>query len=325
MTKLKILLTGGAGYIGSCTANILLDHGCEVFIIDDLSTGHKKLVPKKSNFYQCSIQSNKVSKILEENNFDVVMHFAAFIQVEESTKYPRKYIKNNYENTVKFLKKCKKYNLKNIIISSTAAVYGNSSKKKTFNEISKLNPSNPYAKSKLKIEKYIKKNKYFNFIILRYFNVAGADLKLRSGQISKKSTHLIKKLCQSSLNNKPLPIFGSDYLTKDGTAIRDYIHVIDLANIHYLAAKYLLKKNKSQIFNCGYGYGFTVKEVVDTFNKISKNKINYIYRDRRAGDVGVLISNSNKIKKILKWKSKYESLKEILKSHLQWEKKINNE
>jgi UDP-glucose 4-epimerase len=321
---MNILLTGGAGYIGSCTANLLIDKGHQVTIIDNLSTGSRQLIPKKAKFFECNIQSKKVNEILIHNNFDLVMHFAAFIQVEESIKLPKKYLQNNFINSVKFLNVCKKNNLKNIIISSTAAVYGVSAKVgKKFSERASLRPTNPYAHSKLKLEKYVRKYKYFNYIIFRYFNVAGADLFLRSGQISKKSTHLIKKICESLIEEKSIDVYGSDYPTKDGTAIRDYIHVVDLANAHLLAANYLLKTKKSQILNCGYGYGYSVKEVIDTFNKINFKKIKYIYKSRRKGDVSSLVSNSNKIKKILGWKTNNKSLLKILKTHLLWEKKLN--
>ena len=268
---MKILLTGGAGYIGSIVANYLLDRGNEVFILDNLSTGSKKLVPKKSKFVKTDISNLKVvNSILSENNFDIIMHFAAFIRVEESVKNKKKYYINNYQKSKIFLNMCLKHNLKNIIFSSTAAVYGN--KNIYVNEKTKTNPLNPYAEYKLKLERFIKKKK-FKFIILRYFNVAGADPKLRAGQVSKyRSTHLIKKLCETRLNSTKFNIYGRNYETKDKTAIRDYIHVYDLAIIHLLAAKYLLKKKISNIFNCGYGKGYSVLDIVKCFEEIIKKK-----------------------------------------------------
>ncbi len=324
LSKIKVLVTGGAGYIGSCTSNILLDKDFDVTIIDNLSVGKKKLLPKKAKFYKFNIQDKKkLSNLLSKNNFDIIFHFAGFISVEESVKYPKKYLKNNFNNTKIFLEICKKYNLKNIIFSSTAAVYGDV-KRRNVNENFKRKPINPYAVSKLRVEDYLIKSKFFKYIILRYFNVVGADLKLRSGPWSKKkSTHLIKNICEKFLEKKSIQIFGNNYPSKDGTAIRDYIHVVDLAEAHILAAKHIIKTKKKNIFNCGYGKGYTVKEVVDNFNKINKNKLTYDYKDRRAGDSFKSVADVSKIKKILRWKPKLNSIKKILKSQLAWEKKIN--
>ena len=322
--KINVLVTGGAGYIGSCTSNILLDKGYDVTIIDNLSVGKKKLLPKKAKFYKFNIQDKKkLSNLFIKKTFDIIFHFAAFISVEESVNYPEKYLKNNFNNTKTFLNICKKYNLKNIIFSSTAAVYGDV-KKFNANENFKKNPLNPYAKSKLRVEDYLIKSKFFKYSILRYFNVVGADLKLRSGPWSKKkSTHLIKNICQKYLTNQPIQIFGNDYPSKDGTAIRDYIHVVDLAEAHILASNYLIKTQKNNIFNCGYGRGYTVKEVVNNFNKIYRNKLTYTYKDRRAGDPFKSVADVSKIKRILKWKPKLDSIQKILKSQLTWERKIN--
>jgi UDP-glucose 4-epimerase len=322
---MKFLITGGAGYIGSCTANLLIDKGHKVSIIDNLSTGCKTLIPKKAKFFKINIQDKKVLKFLKQEKFDVVMHFAAYIQVEESVKNPKKYLVNNYKNTKSFLQYCKLANLKNIIFSSTAAVYGELEvNQKHALETSRLNPKNAYALSKVKVENYLINSKFFKYIVLRYFNVAGADILLRSGQVSKKSTHLIKIICENSIKNKKLKIFGNDYPTDDGTAIRDYIHVCDLAEAHFKAACYILKNGKSDIFNCGYGNGYSVKKIVDTFNMMFDSKIDYIYAKRRKGDIARLVSNPTKIKKILKWRPKYNSIRFILKSHLSWENKKPN-
>ena len=320
---MKVLITGGAGYIGSTTANLFIDKKHKVTIIDNLSTGNKKNIPKKANFVNCSIDNKKkISNLLKKIQFDLVIHFAAFINVEESVLKPKKYYNNNYLKTLKFVHICKEYGINKIIFSSTASVYGNL-KKSIVYEKSATRPVSPYAKSKLKCEKFLKKQKDLEYIILRYFNVAGADLKLRSGLIKKKkSTHLIKKICENYLNNLPIEIYGNNYPSKDGTAIRDYVHVIDLAEAHYRAAKYLFKNKNSLTLNCGYGVGYSVKNVIDVFNKINKRKIKFIYKPRRKGDVFKLIASSNKIKNTLKWKPKYNSLKKILSSSLSWEKKI---
>ena len=321
----NILLTGGAGYIGSHVANLLLDEGLNVSIIDNLITGNKKLVPSKANFYNCDIDDvNRVQKIIKKNEFDIVMHFAGLIRVDESVKLPKKYNLYNYQKAKKFLNTCFENNLKKVIFSSTASVYGNP-EKQNVSEEDKINPLNPYAETKLKLENYlIKESKRQNikYIILRYFNVAGADEKLRSGLISKFSTHLIKIASEVAVGKKDkLIINGNDYDTKDGSPVRDYIHVSDLADIHFLSARYLFNKNKSNIFNCGYGKGFSVKEVIKTYNKILDKKIKYEIGERRSGDSKLVVANPNKFKKTMKWKPKFNNLKYILKTAHSWEKK----
>ena len=323
----SVLLTGGAGYIGSHVANFLLDKGIKVTIIDNLSTGNESIVPKKSKFYICDISNEKkVKEIIQNNNFDAVMHFAGLIRVDESIKNPNKYKNINFKKGKIFLNTCFKNNLKNIIFSSTASVYGNSGAKKV-QEKDKLKPMNPYAKSKLDLEKFIIKQSKLNkikYIILRYFNVAGADKKLRSGLISKSSTNLIKVICEVATGKRQkFKINGNNYNTKDGTTIRDFIHVSDLAEIHYLTTKYLIKNKKSKIFNCGYGRGYSVLEVINNMNKIIQKNIPTVVGKRRPKDIMISISNTNKINKYIKWKPKFNNLKNILDSSFKWEQKIN--
>ena len=323
---MNILLTGGAGYIGSHAALSLLDDGHKVHIIDNLSTGNEILIPKSANFTNCNINNEEViSNLIQSNKFDLLMHFAGFIQVEESVKQPEKYFENNTNNAIKLFNICKKNGLTKIVFSSTAAAYGLVSEDKLIDEHTKLNPQNPYAESKIKTEKFLFDNEgVFQFIILRYFNVAGADKKLRSGQISKKSTHLIKKISEVVVGKRDqIEIFGNNYNTPDGTAIRDYIHVSDLADIHLKVAKYLLKNLESNLFNCGYGNGFSVLDVVNTTNNIYQNKIIYKFSNRREGDVEKLISDTSKLLKYIKWQPKYNDLKKIINSSIKWEEKIN--
>ena len=323
---MNILLTGGAGYIGSHAALSLLDDGHKVHIIDNLSTGNEILIPENAEFINCNINNEEViSNLIQSNNFDMLMHFAGFIQVEESVKQPEKYFENNTNNSIKLFNICEKNGLNKIVFSSTAAAYGLVSENKLIDEYTNLNPQNPYAESKIKTEKFLFDNKdKFQFIILRYFNVAGADKKLRSGQISKKSTHLIKKISEVVVGKRDqIKIFGNDYNTPDGTAIRDYIHVSDLADIHLEVAKYLLKNLESNLFNCGYGNGFSVLDVVNTTNSIYQNKIIYKFSNRRDGDVEKLISDTSKLLKYIKWQPKYNDLKEIINSSIKWEEKIN--
>ena len=323
---MNILLTGGAGYIGSHAALSLLDDGHKVHIIDNLSTGNEKLIPKSAKFTNCNINNEEViSNLIQSNNFDVLMHFAGFIQVEESVKQPEKYFENNTNNAIKLFNICKNNSLTKIVFSSTAAAYGLVNENKLIDEKTNLNPQNPYAESKIETENFLFDNENsFQFIILRYFNVAGADKKLRSGQLSKKSTHLIKKISEVVTGKiDHIEIFGNDYNTPDGTAIRDYIHVSDLADIHVEVAKYLLKNLKSNLFNCGYGNGFSVLDVVNTTNSIYQNKIIYKFSNRREGDVEKLIASTSKLLKYIKWQPKYNDLKKIINSSIKWEEKIN--
>ena len=323
---MNVLLTGGAGYIGSHAALSLLDKGHNVHIIDNLSTGNEILIPKNAKFTNCNINDeSKISNLIKSDKFDLLMHFAGFIQVEESVQQPEKYFENNTNNAIKLFNICKKNGLNKIVFSSTAAAYGSVSENKLIDENTNLNPQNPYAESKIRTERFLFDNQDdFKFIILRYFNVAGADKKLRSGQISKRSTHLIKILSEVVVGKRDhIEIFGNDYDTPDGTAIRDYIHVSDLGDIHVKVAKYLLEKLESKLFNCGYGDGFSVLDVINTANKIYQNKIIYKFSNRRDGDVEKLISSNLKILKHIDWKPKHNDLKEIINSSVRWEEKIN--
>ncbi len=323
---MNVLLTGGAGYIGSHAALSLLDSGHEVYIVDNLSTGNKTLIPEKAKFTHCNINDEKIiSDLIQSNKFDLLMHFAGFIQVEESVRFPEKYFENNTDNAIKLFNICKKNGLNNIVFSSTAAAYGSVNKNILIDEEMILNPQNPYAESKIKTEKFLIENQDdFKFIILRYFNVAGADKRLRSGQISKRSTHLIKILSEVVVGKRDhIEIFGNDYNTPDGTAVRDYIHVSDLADIHLEVGKYLLENLESNLFNCGYGKGFSVLDVVNTANKLYQNKISYNFTNRRNGDVEKLIAQTSKILKYINWKPKHNNLEEIINSSIKWEEKVN--
>tara|TARA_B100001057_G_scaffold127610_1_gene126603 strand:- start:260 stop:1228 length:969 start_codon:yes stop_codon:yes gene_type:complete len=322
---MKILLTGGAGYIGSHVVLSLLDKKHEVVVIDNLSTGSEKLLPKEVKFYKCNIADEKeIEKILTDNKFDLLMHFAGFIKVEESILYPDKYFKNNTDNAISFFEQCCKFNLNNIIFSSTAAAYGNPENNKLITEDVSLNPINPYGESKVKTEKYLIENKHrFNSIILRYFNVAGSDENLRTGLISDEASHLIKIVSEVATGKRDkIFIFGSNYNTADGTAIRDFIHVSDLADIHIAVSKYLLETQETKIFNCGYGKGYSVLDVIKEANIITNNKIKYIFTERRSGDPEQLVANVDKIKNHINWTPIYNNLNTIIRSAIDWEKKL---
>ena len=322
----NILITGGAGYIGSHVSFLLIEKGYNITIIDSLITGNKQLVPKEANLEICDItDTDKVTQILKSKKFEAVLHFAGLIRVDESVKYPEKYIEFNYNKAKIFLDICFQNNLNKVIFSSSAAVYGNPKKDKII-ESDELNPLSPYADSKLMLENYLidqSKNVNVKYIILRYFNVAGADQKMRTGLISKFSTHLIKIASEVATKKRnKLVINGDDYNTPDGTPIRDYIHVSDLADIHLKSLEYLLKDNQSEIFNCGYGKGYSIKEVINCLNNLLETNINFEIGPRRDGDSECIVSNSEKFIKAMSWKPKFNDLNYILKTAIAWEKKL---
>ena len=324
--KQNILVTGGAGYIGSHVCHLLIDQGYSVTCIDSLITGNKELLPKEVKLEVFDIsEKKKVSNLIKSNNFDLVMHFAGLIRVDESVLQPERYRNYNFIKAKDFIETCYQNNLKKLIFSSTAAVYGNPKNEKV-TEDDPTDPLNPYASSKLEFENFIKEtsNQYNSkYIILRYFNVAGADEKLRTGLISKVSTHLIKIASEVATNKRDyLIVNGNDYDTPDGTPIRDYIHVSDLADIHLVSAKHLISGGDSNLFNCGYGNGFSVKEVIENLNSILKTKIKVKIGPRRSGDSQKLISNIDKFYNLFKWKPKFNDIKKILDTAVKWEKKF---
>ncbi len=322
----KILVTGGAGYIGSNVCNLLLDKGFKVVVVDNLITGNRQLVPKKAELVICDIaDENKIVKVLKDKNINLVIHFAGLIRVDESIKEPTKYNEFNFEKSKKFFEVCFKNEIKKIIFSSSASVYGNPNKQRVL-ESDTLNPLNPYALSKFNLEKFLiekSKKSDIKYVILRYFNVAGADEKLRSGLISKFSTHLIKRACEVAVGKRDkLIINGSDYDTEDGTPVRDFIHVSDLADIHLITAEYLFNNGESEIFNCGYGKGYSVKEVVDNLNEILEKKIEFKFGPRRSGDSKMIVANTDKFNSFFSWKPRFNNIRYILKTAIDWEKKI---
>ncbi len=329
MEKQKnILVTGGAGYIGSHVALFLLDKGYSVTIIDSLVTGNAKLIPDKAKFIKCDIADiQRISNLLKKEKFDALVHLAALIKVEESIDKPREYFENNVTKSKVLFDTCLSYGLNNIIFSSTAAVYGNSSEE-LVNEDSKTNPLNPYAEYKIFMEEYLKRksnDKKLNYIILRYFNVAGSDPHYRSGLISDNPTHLIKVASEVAVNKrKYIEIYGNNYPTSDGTTVRDYIHVSDLSEIHYLSINHLLFSGKSDTFNCGYGKGYSVQFILDSLNMIIKKPIKIRIAKKRKGDAISLVADVSKIKEMLKWKPKYDKIEDILTTAVTWEEKSLN-
>lgn len=317
----NILVTGGAGFIGSHITHKL---NGKIIVIDNLSSGSKKMINKKSIFINEDIRNtSKISKIIKKFNIDSVIHLAAHISVEESVKNPNRYYNNNIEGTLSILKACKNSKLKNLIFSSTAAVYGEAESKKKYSEEDIKMPNNPYGISKLVCEEIIKnfcKNN-INYAILRYFNVVGSDYKNKTGQM-RSSDHLFKNCSRNIINNKDIKIYGKNYLTKDGTAIRDYIHINDLTNLHILALNYI-SNNKSLIINCGYGKGHSVKEVAEEFLKYNKS-IKIKYCKKRIGDPTQVVADNSKIIKIFNWKPKFYKLDTMVKDTILWEKYISD-
>jgi UDP-glucose 4-epimerase len=322
----NILITGGAGYIGSHIVEQLIKNKRNVIILDNLVTGYKKLINKKAKFIKADIKNkSKVIKIIKDNNITSIIHLAAYLNVSEAEKNKKKYYQNNIVGTRNLLEACKNSSVKNIIFSSSCAVYGNV--KGSVVENRKPNPQGYYGYTKYKGEELIKKLslKYkFNYGILRYFNVAGASSSGKIGEIETSHGHLIKNLAIQSLEKKPkIKIFGNDYKTRDGTCIRDYIHVSDLADIHIKGLNYLQKNQKSFILNCGYGKGYSVQQIVNIFKQITKG-VDVSYQKRRPGDIAQVYANTKKFKKILKWRPKYNNIKLIIQSAIKWEKKLKH-
>ena len=325
MGEQKVLVTGGAGYIGSHVVKQLGEQDCDVIIYDNLSTGSAKALLHGQLIRGDLSDTEKLAQVFAQHKFDAVLHFAANLSVPESVADPLQYYSNNTANTLNLLFCCREFQVNKLIFSSTAAVYGEV-KKSLVDESHPTNPVNPYGKSKLMSETMIRdyaRVSDLRYVILRYFNVAGADVSGKIGQSSKKAAHLIKVACDAALGLRDsASIFGTDYNTPDGTGVRDYIHVEDLASAHLDALQYLHdSESTSQVLNCGYSQGYSVREVLSTVQKISG--INFKIREapRRTGDPASVVANSDRIKQILGWQPKYNNLDLIVRSAFDWEKR----
>ena len=322
----NILITGGAGYIGSHVIEKLIKRKKKVFIVDNLVTGYKKLINKKAKFYKLNIlKTKKLRNIILKNKISSVIHLAASLSIGIGEKFPKRYFKNNVIGTQSLLNACKLTGVKNFIFSSTAAVYKDGLYKVT--EKSKIKPKSVYGKTKLKAENIIIKNckKYkINYGILRYFNVVGASPSGNIGLINK-GDHLFKNFSMEILKKKPIfKVYGQNYKTPDKTTIRDYVHVSDLAEIHIKVLDKISLIKKSVILNCGYGKGISVMKVAKEFKTQSKNKVNILIQDRRAGDMEKIIAENKKLLKFIKWKPKYNKLHFLVKNSIKWEQKCFN-
>ncbi|MGI9483035.1 MAG: UDP-glucose 4-epimerase GalE [Hyphomicrobiales bacterium] len=323
---MSVLVTGGAGYIGSHMVHGLCDVKRDVVVIDNLSTGYKFLVPDNVPLRVGDIGDGAlVKQIIAEYNVHSVVHFAGSIIVPESVTNPLYYYENNTVKSRALIAACVGAGIRNFLFSSTAAVYG-IPESSPVNEVAPLAPISPYGSSKLMTEWMLRDTAVahdFNYVALRYFNVAGADVLGRSGQASPDSTHLIKIASQAALGERDgMQVFGKDYDTPDGTCIRDYIHVTDLIAAHIDALNYLQDGGKSDVFNCGYGRGFSVLEVISAVERASGKAINVTDAPRRAGDPPELVANAEKIHKTLGWMPRHENLNEIVASALSWEEKL---
>ncbi len=321
---MAILVLGGAGYIGSHTVYELIDAGREVVVADNLITGFKAAVHPKAKFYQIDLRNRvELDELFENEEIDGVIHFAAFSQVGESMSKPLKYYENNLWGTTVLLQSMVAHGIDKIVFSSTAATYGEPERIPIL-ENDRTQPTNCYGETKLAMEKMMRWTggaHPLHYVALRYFNACGAHMSGSIGEAHNPETHLIPLILQVPLGvREKVSIFGDDYPTKDGTCVRDYIHVTDLAQAHILALDYLMKGGESNVFNLGNGVGFTVKEVIDVARSVTGHPIPAEISPRRAGDPAQLVASSEKAKSVLGWKPQYDSLETIVDSAWKWHK-----
>ncbi len=319
---MTILVLGGAGYIGSHTTYELIDQGDDVVIIDNLETGYKEAVHPKARFYQGDIRDREfVDSVFEQEKIEAVIHFAANSLVGESMVNPLKYYDNNLCGTKVLLESMVAHGINKIVFSSTAATYGEPERVPIL-ETDRTEPTNTYGETKLSMEKMFKwtdRAHGVKYVSLRYFNACGAHKSGAIGEAHNPETHLIPLILQvPNKKREAITIYGDDYDTEDGTCIRDYIHVSDLAQAHILAVKYLAAGNESSIFNLGNGVGFSVKEIIEAARKVTNDDIPAVIAERRAGDPAKLIASSDKARNILAWKPEYTNIEDIIESAWKW-------
>lgn len=322
MTKKTILVAGGAGYIGSHTVKYLMQNDYEVVVLDNLVYGHKEAV-LTDKFEQVDLKDkDKVNEVFKKYNFDAVIHFAAYTYVGESVKEPKKYYWNNVVNTLNLLDCMVENNVKNIVFSSTCATYGNPQYMPLDEKHSQM-PINPYGKTKFMMEQIMQdydKAYGLKYVALRYFNAAGCDKDSQLGESHDPESHLIPLVLKAIKGEREnITVFGTDYDTPDGTCVRDYIHVEDLADAHMRAVEKLFKDKKSDFINLGTGIGNSVKEIIVAAEEVTGKKVPVVYGERREGDPAKLFANNEKAQKVLGWKIKYSNVKDIIKTAWDWE------
>ena len=323
-----ILVTGGAGYIGSHTVHQLLEQGEKVIVLDNLCSGFRWAVPAGVEFIEGSCGDRElVESLLKKYQIQSIVHFAASLSVEESVYNPGKYYFNNVVNSLNLIDVAVKNHVKHFIFSSTSAVYGDV-KVFPIREDSEVKPTSPYGQTKLVIEgilqDYHKAHPDFRFVILRYFNVAGAKMTGGLGQATKNAFQLVKLASEVATGKRAeLKLFGTDYPTPDGTCVRDYIHVDDLAEAHILSLKYLNQGGTSQIMNCGYGKGLSVRDIIQTMKEVSGVDFKVVEAPRRAGDPATIYADNTRITEALNWKPKYQDVRVICRTSYEWEKTLS--
>ena len=323
---MSVLVTGGAGYIGSHMVQALLDHEERVVVVDNLSTGIRQSVNSQATFVLGDVSDGPLlSRVIQEHGIDAVIHFAGSIIVPESVENPTLYYANNTAASLTLVRACLKHAVPHFVFSSTAAVYG-SSDTPVVTEDSPTNPVNPYGQSKLMVEHIltdVSQAHPFRYHALRYFNVAGADLQGRRGQSTPRATHLIKRACEVALGKQPcLDIFGTDFPTPDGTGVRDYIHVADLVEAHLLALNAMRNGASSSVYNCGYGRGLSVNDIIRAVENASGRPLPTRKMPRRAGDPARLIADSTRLQKQLGWRPRHADIGTIVGSAFNWERQL---
>lgn len=320
---MSIVVTGGAGYIGSHTVQAIVEQRKEVIVIDNLSTGHQESI-LEAKFVKCDIKDkDKLSDIFEKYKPEAVIHFAASSLVGESMHSPEKYYSNNVMGTLSLLEVMLEHKVNKIVFSSTAATYGDPIRT-PISEFESSHPTNTYGETKLAIERmmhWFEVAHGIKFVALRYFNAAGAHPTHNIGEDHTPETHLIPIVLQVAMNQRPhISVYGDDYDTKDGTCIRDYIHVCDLANAHVKAVQYLINDNPSAILNLGNGEGYSVEEIVQAARKVTGHDIPAIIENRRAGDPAILIADATKARELLGWSPRWTNIEDIISSAWKWHK-----
>ncbi|MGH6870076.1 MAG: UDP-glucose 4-epimerase GalE [Rhizomicrobium sp.] len=325
---MSVLVTGGAGYIGSHMVWALVDAGEDVVVLDNLTTGVRGLVSEKAHFVEGNVGDGAlVKKTIADRKVDAVIHFAGSIVVPESVAEPLRYYANNVVASRALVEACVESGVKNFIFSSTSVVYAEDGAQPLREDERKI-PISPYGRSKLMTEWMLEDTARahdFRYVALRYFNVAGADPKGRTGQSTPKATHLIKRASQVALGRVPhLSIFGTDYPTPDGTGVRDYIHVSDLVAAHALALAHLRGGGRSEVMNCGYGHGFSVRDVIGAVERVTGKTLPVREEPRRPGDPPTLIADATRIRRELGWTPRHDDLDEIVRTAHAWESRLNS-